>query len=79
MSLAIFLMCVAVNELKKRMDTVRTQYGKALKKPSGSPGLTKREQFVLDHCDFLQPYMQSKRGSTSSLKISSTPQKKVFF
>ena len=60
-----------VDQVKKRIKSLRTQYGK-LKKPlpTGSEAkvLSKKNKWILDHLQFLAPYMIFK-PTTSNLEV----------
>ncbi|XP_055020895.1 uncharacterized protein LOC129412059 [Boleophthalmus pectinirostris] len=61
-----------VNEVKTRMTSLRTQYGKLLKpKPSGSgqKPLTSKQTWILQHLDFLKAHV-IHRHTESTLRLA---------
>lgn len=62
----------AVNEVKTRVASLRTQYGKLIKPKasgSGQKPLTPKQQWILQHLDFLRAHV-THRHTESTLRVS---------
>ncbi|KAK2907375.1 hypothetical protein Q8A67_006360 [Cirrhinus molitorella] len=67
---------LSVNDVQTRMATLRTQFGKLIKEKGSGSGFKKptaRQQWILQHLQFLKPFVLQRPSQSSLELVDDTP------
>lgn len=67
--------CVSERELKKKWDSLRTQYSRYTKLMYGSDGrfFTPRQQWIMQRLKFLDPHIKRRSNYSTELDYEASP------